>query len=192
MEITHYNRLLIAVIASAGLVAPACAQSTCPPGPKPKLKVGEYQLALTNTSAFCVKKNGSFKIRIVDGQSPITIGDGTIKVRGKPTNDPNAPTIEGDSEAGEDKIRVKVSDAGFVGQEYRFYIEVVGVGKLDPRVRIVTPSVLRRHAYNLGVYAIEDELGFDALGLETDDPDEKPGIEALIQQVERDKEEKPD
>lgn len=186
MKIENIVRLLIAVIASAGLAAPAVAQNSCPPGPKPKLKVGEYQLALTNTNAFCVKKNGTFKIKIVDGNSPITIGDGTIKVRGKPTNDPNAPTIEGDSEAGEDKIKVKVSDAGFEGQEYRFYIEVVGVGKLDPRVRIVTSEVLRLHAYEIGVNAIEEEIGFDTLGLETEDPGDTPGIEALILQVERD------
>lgn len=179
MKTLRIFRLLVAAVASAVLAVPACAQQhTCPLGKKPELKVGEHQLALTNTNAFCARRNGSFRITIVDGHTPITIGDGTIKVRGKPTSDPNAPTIEGDSVAGEDLIRVRVSNKGYEGQEYRFYIEVVGVGKLDPRVRIVSPMALRLRAKQAAIDGVVKEVGFDVLGVES--------LEELLRQVDAD------
>ena len=113
-----------------GLAVTAMAQDDCPP--RPTLKIDFHTLDFSETRPICVRPNGTFRIKLkaqgdyVLDHSKITVGakEGSIPVQKVSIN-------------GNDVMKVKVGSFPS-GTEHGYWIEVEGVGVLDPRVRINT------------------------------------------------------
>jgi len=117
-----------------------------------KLTVDEYHLSLNDKRPICITLPGTFKIVIHQpGNSSVTVGAGDATVSAKEST---GLTIEGNNNAPVNKITVMVSGQADPGDEFAFWIDVKGVGKLDPKVRVVgSPEMLR----------LKSEAFYDAL-----------------------------
>ncbi len=118
--------------------------SVCPPLGRLNLIVGKYVLNFAEKRPICVTLPGPFKfnINIVDASGhkvDLEAGDATVRQK-----DPCDLTISGDNSVDVKKIAVTVSGEPDPEGDgiYDFWINVVGVGKLDPKVRVVGSDVM--------------------------------------------------
>jgi len=129
-----------------GTATLACAVSTsaqtpdCPPLNNLKLTVDEYHLSLNDKRPICVTLPGTFKITIHQpGNATVAIGAGDVTVRAKEST---GLTIDGSNDAPINKVTVNVDGDADADDIFAFWIEVEGVGTLDPRVRVIPSSQL--------------------------------------------------
>jgi hypothetical protein len=120
----------------------ACAAPPpdCPNGGELKLTVGLYELSLNEKKPICVTVPGEFKIKIHNPQSSgVSVGAGDATVGGKSTG---GITINGSNDAPVNKITVVLNGTADLGDEFEFWINVEGVGKLDPKVKVVDNDLM--------------------------------------------------
>lgn len=150
-----------------GAVTFGCAASTsaqmpvCPPLNNLKLTIDEYHLSLNDKRPICVTLPGTFKITIHQpGNSTVTVGAGDVTVKAKEST---GPTIDGNNNAPINKLTVNVGGEADPDDVFAFWIEVKGVGTLDPKVRVIPSSQM----LNLKSEAFYDTL--DTLDLTLED-----------------------
>ena len=129
----------------------------CPP--RPTLKIDEHTLDFSEKRSVCVRKNGTFRIKLKPENSyPLDYDDVTVKqkkgwtpIRKKSVNGQGIMTVEvGNFPAGTDPA---------------YKIKVKGVGVLDPRVRIIQSYLSLNPAYeNIEDHLLE-EYGLSFSGL---------------------------
>lgn len=148
--------------ATLGCVASTNAQpNDCAQLTNLKLTVDEYQLSLNDKKPICVTTPGTFKIVIHQpGNSTVTIGAGDVTVSAKANT---GLTINGSNDAPVNKITVTVDGDADINDEFGFWINVDGVGNLDPKVRVVGSSTM----LNLKSQELYDTL--DTLSLTLDE-----------------------
>ena len=117
--------------------AEAQADHHCANLPGMLLRIDTYHIELNDKRPICVIVGGEFNIRINDPSN--LVESGKVKVRQKDLSSPPKITIEG-ANYDPDLLKVAV-DGDPEGEEYfDFWIEVEGVGKLDPRIRVIPSS----------------------------------------------------
>ena len=129
------NRTLSIVttgLAVALLFASNLASATCPS--PPKLFIGDHKLELT-LDVPCAAPDGNFYI-IVEPDAGVLIP--TIEVKEK---DSAGPNVRGGNVDVPEIIAIKVAPSATPGTELHYFISVDGIGKLDPRVRVI-PSIM--------------------------------------------------
>jgi hypothetical protein len=157
--------LLFLATATLGCAASTNAQtSECAKQTDLKLTVDENQLSLNDKKPICITVPGTFKIVIHQpGNATVTIGAGDVTVSAKAST---GLTISGNNNAPVNKITVTVDGEADIDDEFGFWINVDGVGKLDPKVRVVGSSTM----LNLQAQDFYDTL--DTLGLTLEDANE--------------------
>ena len=142
--------------------ATACAQApVCPPPDKLNLKVGQYSLDLQDKRPICVVLGGSFTLNIKT-TSGVSVGLDDVKVKQK---EGASVKISGRNNVDKKYVVVKVEKVGDepVDPLDDFWIEVNGVGTLDPIVRVVDSDIMKMLNYE----ALAEVL--KTLGLTWDD-----------------------
>jgi hypothetical protein len=149
-------RITIATILVAFSGGSALAQACVPVNPK--LWIDKYRLELKEQQPICVTMPGEFEIRIHQpGNSSVAIDIGDVTVHEKAEG---GPTIRGVNDPTVNKVVVSVGgdpNEYDPGDDFDFYIEVKGVGILDPRVRIVDTDTLAARKYR-AIEELLDEL----------------------------------
>jgi hypothetical protein len=137
------KKMMLLFLGSATL---GCAASTnaspndCAKMTTLRLTVDEYRLSLNNKKPICVAVPGTFKIVIRQpANSTVTIGAGDVTVTAKAST---GLTINGSNTAPVNKVTVTVDGDADIDDEFGFWINVNGVGKLDPKVRVVGSSTM--------------------------------------------------
>ncbi|MBT8104192.1 MAG: hypothetical protein HKP05_01025 [Woeseiaceae bacterium] len=162
------NSLVLVASAMLACSATVTANPNCANLPGMMLKIQKYSIDLNDKMPVCITVPGEFKIKINNPPGGgLTVGGGDVTVRQKADPENATVLISGDNQSPVNKITVKVEAvAGETvsdGDEFEFWIDVKGVGKLDPRIRVVPSNQLME----LRDAAIADTL--DSFGLTVDE-----------------------
>jgi hypothetical protein len=161
------NTVLRLVVASAVTLlyaTSAYADHHCANLPGLKLTVKKYHLELNDKRPICVTVPGEFKITIHNPPgSGVSVGSEDVSVRQKDDSDEPDVKIFGDNKSPTNKVAVSVEGAAGDGDEFEFWIIVKGVGKLDPKVKVIDSDALMNQQYR----AVGDAM--DAFGLTFED-----------------------
>ena len=161
---------LLMVVASfvACSTTTVSATSPCPLPALMELEVGKYHLLLKAKDPICITVPGEFNIKIDNpSYSGVTVGAGDVTVRQKDDPATAKVLISGDNTSPVNWLNVKVEPATgetvYPDDEFDFWIDVKGVGILDPRIRVVPAGELN----SLQWTAVKEVL--DTWGLTFDD-----------------------
>ena len=162
------NSLALAATALIACSATVTANANCANLPGMMLTVKQYSIDLNDNRPVCVTVPGEFKIKIVNPPGGgHTVAGSDVTVRQKADAEDAAVLINGANLSPVNKLTVMVEGVPGKsiadGDEFEFWIEIKGVGKLDPRIRVVPSNELRA----LQEAAIAETL--DAFGLTVDD-----------------------
>jgi len=158
------SRLVAASAVTLLYATSAYAGHHCANLPGLMLTVKEYHLDLNDNRPICVTVPGEFKIIIHSPPgSGVSVGSGEVSVGQKDDSDEPDVVIFGDNTSPTNKISVYLEGDAEVGDEFEFWINVEGVGMLDPRVRVIDNDALMRQQYD----AVDDTM--DAFGLTFED-----------------------
>ena len=167
------RRILLAsaVLVLSIFAAPAHADPNCAKLTQMTLTVEKYHLDLNDSRPVCITVPGAFKINIKNlPNTGVTVGAGDVTVVQK--NDPAEASVIIEGVNGADgspvnKVAVEVRPVAGknveTDDEFEFWIHVEGVGKLDPRIKVVGNEFLQ----SLQWAEIDDTL--DTLDLELED-----------------------
>ena len=136
------NRIIAAstIAAALMLASPATAEHHCAHLPDLMLIVKRNELRLNDNRPVCVTVPGKFVIKIHNPPgSGHDVGPGDATARGKldGTEPPPSATMAGNNSDNEALLAVDVSGSANIGDEFKFWISVEGVGTLDPTVRVI-------------------------------------------------------
>ena len=158
------SRLVAASAVTSLFTACAHANHHCANLPGLKLTVKEYHLDLNDNRPICVTVPGEFKITIHNPPgSGVSVGSGEASVGQKDDSDEPDVVIFGDNTSPTNKISVYLQGDAKVDDEFEFWINVEGVGMLDPKVRVIDSDALMIQQY----HAVDDAM--DAFGLQFED-----------------------
>jgi len=143
--------------------AAAVADHHCARLPDLKLTVKKNHLDLNDNRPICTTVPGTFKVKINNPPgSGVEVGAGDVTARGKidDWSPPPSATMEGDNSADKEYLVVEVKGSAAVGDEFGYWIEVEGVGTLDPTVRAIDTEERGDLTYRWAVESL-DLLGVD-------------------------------
>jgi hypothetical protein len=156
--------LLAMIFTSAcALANPSPPETDCPKPSVLLLLVHDQFLWLTERRPICVTAPGAFKIRIINlSGADVTIGRGDVTARGKDDDKSPKPslTMSGDNSAKKNILDVKVDGTANLGSEFGVWINVAGVGTLDPTVRVIGKGALQSLKYDTAQEDLQ-LLGFE-------------------------------
>lgn len=156
--------LAVTFLSACAVASPSNPVLPCPNPITVQLIVHKDELTLSNNSPLCVVVPGEFKIKIHNPPgSGVTIGPGDVTAGGKlDNNNPPPPaTMAGDNSADVDVLAVKISGTANIGDEFDYWVKVVGVEKpLDPTVRVIGNEQRTNLTYSFAAEAL-DLLGVD-------------------------------
>jgi len=143
------------LVVAAMLAAPAVSAAGPCYARNVVLHLQQYMIHLAPAEPRCVAVGGTFEVRLPQGNSVTpAVGDvtvheksaGGVQIRG--SNDPDANVVV-----------VSVDGTAAAGTEVAYLVEIRGVGKLDPVVRVVGGGELRSARWNAYVDMLSADLG---------------------------------
>ena len=167
------NQKILVIMILGGMLSLGCSSTVvadhhnCANLPGMKLTIKEYHIDLNDNRPVCVTVPGTFKITIHNPNGSgvtVNLGDVTVGQKDDSAN-PADPDVEinGDNLLEVDKLTVVLEGEADPGDDLEFWISIAGVGKLDPKVRIIESAQQERMQYD----AVDETM--DAWGLEFDD-----------------------
>jgi hypothetical protein len=141
----------------------AHANHHCANLPGLKLTVKEYHLDLNDNRPICVTIPGEFSITIHNPPgSGVSVGSGDVTAGQKDVSGEPDVEISGDNSSPSNKLTIKIEGDAEDGDEFEFWIEVDGVGYLDPKVKVIDSDMQMRLQFN----AVDEAMGAWNLGFE--------------------------
>jgi hypothetical protein len=128
--------LAVVAVALSVLATPVYAQRDCADSTTVTLLVSKYQLNLIDKAPVCITvARPVFAIRVVVAGNVQEMGK--VKVSQKKSQVPRPITIDGDYDSASKLLLVSLSGTLNEGEVFEYFIEVEGVGSLDPKIRII-------------------------------------------------------
>ena len=135
-------KIFLALAATALIAYSGTASAECATGADLRLTIRQYHIDLNDNMPICVTVPGTFQIRINNppGGGHVVHG-GDVTVEQKVPSQDAIVLINGVNESPVNMLTVEVKlvegKSVNVGDEFEFWIKIVGVGTLDPRIRVI-------------------------------------------------------